>query len=80
MASTVTIETSGTIDEKGQLHLDEPVNSISPGRVRVILMPEFDDIDEAEWLHAAASNESFSFLREDSEDIYGITDGKPFNG
>lgn len=39
----------------------------------------FADIDEEEWLYAAASNPAFDFLKEPEEDIYTSADGKPFH-
>lgn len=38
-----------------------------------------DEIDEQEWLQAAASNPVFDFLKDSEEDIYTLADGKPFN-
>lgn len=38
-----------------------------------------DDLDEAEWLRAAATNPAFDFLREPEEDLYTPADGKPFD-
>lgn len=73
------IELTGTIDEKGQLHLDSPVVSVGQGRVRVILLREDFDIEEEEWLKAAASNPAFDFLKDPKEDIYTLDDGQPFN-
>ncbi len=75
-----TIETTGIIDEENQLQLDEPLPIKGPTRVRVLIMlDEEDDIDQSEWLRAAASNPAFDFLKDPEEDIYTITDGKPFN-
>jgi hypothetical protein len=75
------IEIGGTIDEKHQLHLDRPIPIDGPSRVRVIiLVPESAEIDEQEWLQAAAHNPAFDFLNEPAEDIYSFTDGKPFAG
>jgi hypothetical protein len=49
-----------------------------PSRVRVIiLISEEGDIDEQEWLRAAAVNPAFDFLKEPEEDIYTLADGKP---
>ncbi len=73
------IELIGTIDEKGQLHLDAPISAIGQGRVRVILLPEEAEIGEKEWLKAAASNPAFDFLKDPAEDIYTLDDGQPFN-
>lgn len=74
------IEVSGTIDDKQQLHLDEPVTIQGPARVRVlILVPDYAEIEEAEWLKAASRNPAFDFLNDPAEDIYKRTDGKPFH-
>ena len=73
------VELIGTIDEKGQLHLDEPISAVGQGRVRVILFPEEADISEHEWLKAAAGNPAFDFLKDPAEDIYTLDDGQPFN-
>jgi len=73
------IEVGGTIDEQRQLQLDEPLPIVGPSRVRVIiLIPDETDINEQEWLQAAASNPAFDFLKEPEEDIYTLADGKPF--
>jgi hypothetical protein len=74
------IETTGTIDVQHRLLLDEPLSVPGPTRVRVIiLLPENTDIDEKEWLYAAASNPAFDFLNEPEEDIYTSEDGRPFH-
>ena len=73
------IELIGTIDEKGQLHLDAPISAIGQGRVRVILLPEEAEIGENEWLKAATENPAFDFLKDPDEDIYTLDDGQPFN-
>ena len=73
------IEVEGTVDEEGQLHLDEPLTAFGPGRVRVILLvPDEGDMQEREWLNAASKNPAFDFLKDAEEDIYTLTDGKPF--
>jgi len=79
-AATRAIETAGIIDANCQLVLDDPIPIAGPKRVRVIiLIPDETDIDEGEWLQAAASNPAFDFLRDSSEDIYTVQDGKPFD-
>jgi len=51
------IEATGTIDVQRQLVLDEPLPVVGPTKVRVIiLLSEEADIDEMEWLQAAAAN------------------------
>jgi len=75
------IETTGIINARGQLILDEPLLAVAPTRVRVvILLPEETDIDEMKWLRAAARNPVFDFLKEPDEDIYTLADGRPFDG
>lgn len=72
-------ETTGTIDARRQLVLDEPLPVVGPTPVRVIiLLPEDVEIDEKEWRRVAATNPAFAFLKEAEEDIYSLTDGKPF--
>ena len=74
------IETSGIVNEEGELHLDEPLTELGTGRVRVILiLPERQDMEEREWLRAAASNPAFDFLGDAEEDIYTLADGRPFD-
>ena len=74
------IETTGIVDKECRLLLDEPLPIVGPSRVRVIiLMAEETDIDEKEWLRAAAINPAFDFLKEPEEDIYSLTDGRPFD-
>ena len=73
------IELTGTIDEKGQRHLDSPVSSVGQGRIRVISLRDDAAIGENEWLRAAASNPVFDFLKDPEEDIYSLDDGQPFN-
>jgi hypothetical protein len=41
-------------------------------------LPEDSDISETEWLHAAAANPAFDFLKDPEEDIYMLSDGRPF--
>jgi hypothetical protein len=76
------IETTGVIDEQRQLRLDAPLPVAGPSRVRVIvLFPQetYDEFNESEWLHAAATNPVFDFLKERAEDIYTLSDGRPFD-
>jgi len=79
-AALTAIELEGQIDEHNRLQLDDPLPAMTPGRVRVIiLIPEPADLDESEWLHAAAANPAFDFLKDPSEDVYSLSDGKPFD-
>lgn len=74
------IEVTGTITQEHQLQLDEPLPVAGPHRVRVIvLIPEDDEVDEAAWLKAAAANPAFAFLKDSTEELYSLADGKPFH-
>ena len=74
------IEVGGTVDERRQLHLDEQLPIDGPSRVRVIiLVTEGTDLDESEWLRAAASNPAFDSLWDPREDVYSPSDGRPFD-
>lgn len=52
-------------------------------RFQALVQEESDweegEIDDREWLRAAATNPAFDFLKEPEEDIYTVDDGKPFN-
>ena len=74
------IETTGVVDEQQQLRLDGPLPITGPSRVRVlILVPEPGEIEESAWLRAAAQNPAFDFLKEEAENVYTRSDGKPFH-
>ncbi len=78
-ASLRAIETTGTIDEQRELHLDERLPISGPSRVRVIiLVADEAEIDERQWLRAGAVNPAFDFLADPQEDVYTLADGKPF--
>jgi len=75
------IETTGTVDEESQLHLDRPLPISGPARVRVIVIypPDDAEIAESEWLRAASGNPAFEDLAEPEEDVYTLADGRPFH-
>jgi hypothetical protein len=74
------IETTGVVDAQHQLRLDEPLPIPGQSRVRVIvLVPEEDDISEQAWIKAASASPAFDFLKDAAEDVYTVTDGKPFH-
>lgn len=77
--TTKAIETVGTISNRRQLVLDEPLPIVGPKRVRIIILIQDGDISEQDWLHAAAVNPAFDFLKEPEEDIYTLADGRPFD-
>ncbi|CAN5824466.1 hypothetical protein BH24ACI1_BH24ACI1_19050 [soil metagenome] len=72
------IETTATISANRQLTLDEDLpETISAGKVRVIVLFSEEDFDDREWLKAASKNDAFDFLNDEAEDIYTLEDGKP---
>jgi len=78
-ATTKAIETTGTIDAQHHLVLDGALPITGPTRVRVIiLVPEETDINETEWLQATTANPALYFLKDPEEEIYTLSDGRPF--
>jgi len=76
------IETTDAIGTPRQLRLDTPLPVTGPGRVRgVVLFPkeEYEEPSETEWLHAAATNPAFDFLKDPEKDVYTLTDGRPYD-
>ncbi|MBA4397859.1 MAG: hypothetical protein C0394_10840 [Syntrophus sp. (in: bacteria)] len=77
------IELTGTVDENHQLLLDRALPFAGPKRVRVIVLSplteETEEWNEMEWLKDALKNPVFDFLNDPEEDIYTLTDGKPFH-
>ena len=79
METTMTaIEMTGRVDEHRQLQLDGLLPTPGPMRVRVIVLyPLNDEGDETEC--CAAHSPAFDFLNDPEEDIYSLTDGRPFD-
>jgi hypothetical protein len=75
------IETTGHVDDRYHITLDQPLFEMEGGKVRVIVLlaDEADEVSEAAWLAAAAQNPAFQFLRDQEEDIYSLADGTPFH-
>ncbi len=71
------IELNGFLDEKGILKTDSPLEIVNQRVKIIVLIPEREEINDLDWVHAAASNPAFDFLSEEEEDIYSITDGEP---
>ena len=81
MESTLTaVELTGTVDEHQQLQLDDVLPIPGPKRVRVIVLySPIDEWDEKEWLHATTRSPALDFLKDPEEDIYTLSDGKPYH-
>ncbi len=72
------IETTGTVNANHQIVLDDELPDSAPSRVRVIVLFEDEsDLSESEWARSASNNDVFEFLKDDTENIYSVTDGKP---
>lgn len=72
------IETTGQINQEGAILLDEPL-MVRGIKVKIILLMDEEENIEKEWLSALATNPALDFLKDELEDIYTITDGKPLN-
>ena len=74
------IEIKSKTNKKGELNIHYELGK-SEENVRVlILIEDSPNIDEEkEWIESFAKNPAFDFLSDESEDIYSLTDGEPFN-
>jgi len=72
------LETYGTVDNKGFLTLSQPLLFRNKNVKVIIYVPDNDDIDDNLWMHGLANNPAFSFLSDEKEDIYSLNDGVPF--
>lgn len=73
------IETTGKLEDRNHIILDEPLSLEGRRSIKVIILFTDDDIDEESWLKAAAANPAFDFLKSPGEDIYTAKDGKSFH-
>ena len=72
------IEVTGRIDKKGKLLLDKPLK-LKDKSVKIIILMEEEEEEEQSWLSAVAKNPAFDFLKDEKEDIYSLSDGKPLD-
>ncbi len=73
------IERNTVTDKKGYLKLNIPLQMKEKPVKVIILMEENDEEEEKLWMEAISKNPAFDFLKDKKEDIYKLTDGKPFN-
>ncbi len=73
-----TIEVTGRVDNMGILRLDDPLK-IKEKKVKVIILLPEEEEEDTLWLKSITNNAAFDFLHHESEDIYQLTDGQPFN-
>ena len=78
------IEVNATVDSPYELHLSTPLIGVSSKEVKLIVLFDEDadeEINEQKWAKQAINNNSaFDFLKAPEEDIYTLSDGKPYNG
>ena len=74
------IEINSKTDKKGHLKIDYQLDK-SDSNVRVLILVDdnTDNDEEKIWLDSISSNPTFDFLKDETEDIYSISDGEPFN-
>jgi hypothetical protein len=72
------IETTGQINQEGAILLDQPL-LVRGKKVKIIILMDEEENEVKEWLSAVSTNPAFDFLKDEAEDIYVITDGKPLN-
>jgi hypothetical protein len=68
----------GMIDQYGVLKLEETLTYQNQEVQVIILIPEEEKFDDAQWLRGLHTNPAFDFLNDEAEDIYTAADGKPF--
>lgn len=74
------IELTGTVNDDHQLKVDGILPPSVPKHVRVIVLySPVDEWDEKKWLHAAMLSPAFSDLKDQTEEIYTLRDGKPYH-
>ena len=74
------IELTGVVDEAHRVLLDDAVVPLdSQTRVRLIVVPDDDDVSEFQWMRWLAHNPAYDFLKDEAEDIYTIADGRPIH-
>ena len=72
------IEITGSINEQGNVELDQPLPATKATRFRgILLLPELDDAQE--WSLAALKTSVSDLLNDPEEDIYTLEDGKPID-
>jgi len=70
------VELRGEIDGQHRLHAEVP-QSLPPGSVRILLIPEEDEAGAA-WT-AGVSSEWAAELSDPAQDIYTLSDGQPID-
>ena len=75
------IEINSKTDKKGRLKIDYDLIQKNTNVRVIILLDDQDDESKEEkiWLSSVLNNSAFDFLKDEGEDIYSITDGKPLN-
>jgi len=70
------VKLSGNVDEDRRLSVQVPA-SIRPGPVTVLVLPEWQEDDEAQLWTAGIAREWADDLTDPDQDIYTLADGEP---
>jgi hypothetical protein len=74
------IEITGSINEAGLVHLDQPLVEPKSTRFRgILLFPEIDEAPDQEWPLSAIQTSAHDWLEDSEEDIYTLEDGEPLD-
>lgn len=73
-------EATGIISNQKEIKLDLPLPLSTNSRIKISVSLEAKQSEELELLKEATLNPAFKDIFEDSEDIYTLNDGRPFNG
>lgn len=72
----IAFEKTVTVDADGLLVV-QAGSQFQNKKVRVLILVEDDLDNDSIWMGSIGGNEVFDFLKDESEDIYTIDDGKP---
>ena len=70
----IAFEAKGIVDNEGFLKVKKPI-ALRNRKVRVLVLLQEEENDNAEWLQAVSANPAFAFLDDEAEDIYSSNDG-----
>lgn len=70
----IAFEAKGIVDNEGFLQVKKPI-ALRNRKVRVLVLLQEEENDNAEWLKAVSANPAFAFLDDEAEDIYSLNDG-----
>lgn len=75
-----TLQFTGVVSKQNELLIDVPLPFSVNSRVKISISIDDNEDEGPEYLAAIAKNPAFKDIFDDSEDIYTLEDGKPFEG